>query len=63
MCELLALVEGEFLVLDGFLDGESGPLVNFEVEVSGVGSERFRVNGCETDFSLMLLSQGLEGLS
>ena len=39
MCEFLALVKGELLVLDGLLDGEGGPFVDFKVEVSGVGTE------------------------
>lgn len=37
--KLLGLIQGELLVLDGFLDGKGGPLVNFEVEVTSVGSK------------------------
>ena len=61
MCEFLALVKGEFLVLDGLLDGEGGPFVDFEVEVSGVGTECFGVDGGEVNFALEFLGNGLEG--
>lgn len=37
--QFLALVEREFLVLNGFLDSESWPFVNFEVQVAGVSTE------------------------
>lgn len=53
--ELLALVEGEFLVLHGFLDGEGGPFVDFEVQVAGVGAEVFGVDGCEAEGSFVFL--------
>lgn len=58
--QLLALVEGEFLVLDGFLDGESGPFIDFEVEVAGVGAEGLGVDGGEADGSLVLFGHGLQ---
>lgn len=45
MCKLLALVKGEFLVLDGLLNREGGPLVDFKVEVTGVGTECLGVDG------------------
>lgn len=53
--ELLALVKGEFLVLHGLLNGESGPLVNFEVQITSVSAERLGVNGREAERSLVLL--------
>lgn len=58
--QFLALVEGEFLVLDGFLDGEGGPFVDFEVEVAGVGAEGFGVDGGEADLALVLLGDRLQ---
>ena len=61
MSELLALVEGEFLVFDCLLDCECGPLVNFQVQVTGVCAERFGVNGCEAELSFVFLREGLEG--
>ena len=61
--ELLGLVEGELLVLDCFLDGEGGPLVRLKVEVAGVSTERFGVNGCEANCSFVFLGERLEGLS
>lgn len=60
--ELFALVQGELLVLDGFLDGEGRPLVYFEVQVAGVGAEGFGVNDGEVDLALVFLGNGLEGL-
>lgn len=63
MGEFLALIEGEFLVLHGLLDGESGPLVHFQVQVTSVGAERFGVNGREAKRSLVLLCERLESLS
>ena len=59
--ELLALVVRELLVLGNVLDGEGGPLVSLEVEVSGVGTERFGVNGSEVNSTLVFLSDRLEG--
>jgi len=60
--ECLGLVEGEFLVLNSFLDGECGPLVDLKVKVASVGTESFGVNGCEVDNALVLLSEGLEDI-
>lgn len=60
LCQLLALVEWEFLVLAGFLDGEGGPFVDFEVEVASVGAERFGVDGGKADGALVLLGDGFE---
>lgn len=60
--ELLALIQGELLVLDSFLNGKGGPLVHFEVQVTGVGAEGFGVNDGEVDFALMFLGNRLEGL-
>lgn len=61
MRKCLTLVKGEFLVLDGLLNGEGGPFVDFKIEVSGVGTECFGVDGSEVDFALEFLSDGLEG--
>ena len=60
--ELLVLIEGELLVLDGLLDGECGPLVNLEVQITRVCAEGLGVNRCEAELSLVLLCEGLEGL-
>lgn len=59
--KLLGLVEWEFLILDSLLNGEGRPLANFEVEVAGVGTKSFGVNGCEVDCTFVLLGKGLEG--
>lgn len=37
--DLLALVVGEFLVLNGLLDSECGPLVDLQVQVASVCAE------------------------
>lgn len=37
--QFLALVEGELLVLDGFLDSESGPFVDFKIQIACVSAE------------------------
>jgi hypothetical protein len=47
-------VEGEFLVIDRFLNGEGGPLANFQIEVSSVGTEGFGINGGKADLALVL---------
>lgn len=60
MCNLLALVKGEFLVLDSLLDCKGRPLVDFEVEVTGVGAERLGVNSCDVNLALVFLRDGLE---
>lgn len=59
--DLLLLVKGELLVLDGLLDGERGELVGGEVEVAGVSTERLGVDGSEVDLAAVLLSDGLQG--
>ena len=61
--QLLALVKWKFLVLDGLLDGERGPLVNFQIQVAGVSAESFGVNSSKADRTLVLFSQGLQGRS
>lgn len=61
--DLLLLVEGELLVLDGLLDGEGGELVGLEVQVAGVSTESLGVNGGEVDDTTLGLSNGLEGLA
>lgn len=60
--ELLALVKGEFLVLDGLLDREGGPFVGFEVEIGRVGAKGFGIDGGEADSTLVLFCDRLEGL-
>ena len=60
--KLLALVKGEFLVLDGLLNGKSGPFVGLEVEVGGVGTKGFGIDRGEADGTPVLLGNGLEGL-
>lgn len=60
--DLLALVEGEFLVFDRFLDGESGPLVGLEVEITCVGAKGFGIDGGEIDLAFVLLRDGLQSL-
>ena len=39
MGELLALIKGEFLVLDSLLNGKCGPFVDFQVQVTSVRSK------------------------
>ena len=62
MRNLFALVEGEFLVLDGFLNGECGPLVGFKVEITGVGAKGLGVDGSQIDLAFVLLRDGLQRL-
>ena len=59
LSQLPGLVEGEFLILDGLLDGKRRPFIDFEVQVASVSAKCLGVNGCEADSSLMLLSNGL----
>ncbi len=59
--ELLALVKGEFLILDGLLNRKGGPFVSFEVEVRGVGAKGLGVDGSEADGPLVLFCDGLKG--
>lgn len=58
--QLLALVVGVFLILDGLLDRKSGPFVDFEIQVAGVSAKGFGINGCEADSTLVLLCNWLE---
>ena len=60
---LLVLVVGELGVCLGVLDGEGGPLGGVEVQVSTVGTERLCVNGGHVKGTLVLLGDGLQGLS
>ncbi len=62
MGDLLLLVKGELLVLDGLLDGESGPFVGHEVEISSMRTERFSIDSSKVDSTLMLCGKRLEGL-
>jgi hypothetical protein len=58
----LAVLVGEFLVLDGVLDGKGGPFANLEVQVSSMLTKSLGVNGCEVDLAMVLLGEGLEVL-
>ena len=60
MRDLFALVKGEFLVLDGLLDREGGPLVDFEVQVAGVGAKGLGVDGGDVELAFVLLGNGFE---
>ena len=53
--DLLVLRVGVFLVVGGVLDGEGGPFVDFEIQISCVRSERFGVNGSEADYPFVFL--------
>lgn len=57
--QLLALVKGEFLVLDGLLNSEGGPLVGFKVQIARMSAKGFGVDGCEADYALVLFSNRL----
>src|SRR2546423_8069055 len=52
--------ERELLVLDCILNGEGRPFADLEIQVSGVGTESFGINGCEVNFAFVLLSERLE---
>lgn len=58
--QLLALVEGVFLVLDGLLDRKGGPFVDFEIQVTCVSAKGFGIDCCEADSTLVLLCDWLE---
>ncbi len=60
--DFFGLAKGVFGVFDGVLDGEGGPFALFKVQISGVGAERFGVNGREVDDTLVLLGDWLQGL-
>lgn len=60
VCKLLVLVKRKFLVLDGLLDGEGGPLAVFEVQIASVCAEGLSVDGSEAEDSLVFLCKGLE---
>ena len=62
LSELLLLVQGVFLSLDGILDGKGGPRANLEVEVLAVLAVGLCVEGGEVDLALVLLGDGLEVL-
>ena len=57
--DLLALIEREFLVLDCFLNRKCRPCANFQVEISSMGAESFRINSSKADFALVLLRKRL----
>ena len=59
--ELLFLVEGELLVLDGFLDSEGGEHAVLEVQVFGVCAKRLGVDCGKVDLAFVLFSKGFEG--
>ena len=58
MRDLLALVEGEFLVFDGFLNGKSGPLVGLKVEITCVSAKSLGVDGSQIELAFVLLGDG-----
>ena len=58
---LLGLVVRVFGVVGGILNGERGPLLSVEVQISTVSSESLGVNGCEVESTLVLLGNGLQG--
>jgi len=60
--DLFGLVKGEFLVLDGLLNRESGPFVNLEVQITGVGTKSFGIDGREINNAFVLLSKGFESV-
>ena len=62
MCDLLTLIEGEFLVFDGFLDGKSGPLVGLKIEITRVRTKGLGIDGSEIDLAFVLLGDGLQSL-
>lgn len=62
LSKLLRLIKGKLLILDSLLDGKGWPLVDFEVKVSCVGAEGFRVNDSKVDLAFMLLCDGFERL-
>ena len=51
----LALLEGEFLVLDDLLNSESGPFAVLQIEVLRVCSKCLGVNCREVDLALVFL--------
>lgn len=57
--KFLGLAHGELLVLDGLLDGKSGPLADVEVKVLGVLAKGFGVDGGEVDGAFVGLGDGL----
>lgn len=56
-CHLLILAEREFLILDRLLNGKRGPFVRFQVEVRGMSTKCFSVNGGEIDDAFVFLRQ------
>lgn len=63
MGEFLALIEGEFQILHGFLDGKGGELVSLKIEIAGMSAKGFGVDDSEVDFALVFNGQRLESLS
>lgn len=59
--DLLALVKGEFLVLDGLLNRKGRPCL-LEVQVPSMSTKRLRINGGEADDTLVFLGKRLQGL-
>jgi hypothetical protein len=57
--DLFGLVEGEFLVFDGFLNRKGRPGADFQIQVASVGTKRLGINGSEVDFTLELLCEWL----
>jgi hypothetical protein len=61
--ESVVLAEGELLVLDCILDGESREAIGLQVQVSSVSTESLSVNGSEAELALVQCSQILKLLS
>jgi hypothetical protein len=47
-------IKGKFLIFVRFLNGEGGPLANFQIEVSGMCTKRLSINGGKVDLALVL---------
>ena len=62
MGELLALIKGEFLILDGFLNSKSREFVSLQVEIAGMSAKGFGINDSKVDFALVFDGQRLESL-
>ena len=62
LSKLLRLIKRELLILDSLLDGKGRPLVDFEVKITSVGAEGFRVNDSKVNLAFMFLCDGFERL-
>ena len=57
LAELFSLIKRKLGVLGSVLNGEGGELVSFEVEIAGVGTVGFGVDGREADNAFVLLGK------